>query len=104
MEYIYILKLIERLENVKNWTDNDNDIVGEHFNNLLRLKEEGTLLLAGKTSGNDHDTFGVVIFKADSFEEAEKIMLNDPTLKKGIMTAKLWEYNVAVLNKKYKND
>jgi uncharacterized protein YciI len=104
MEYIYILKLVERLEKVDNWTNKDNNIVGEHFNNLLNLKEKGILLLAGKTAGNDHDTFGVVIFKADSFEEAEKIMLKDPAIKKGIMTAKLWEYNVALLNKEYKND
>lgn len=104
MEYIYILKLVDRLEKVENWTDKDNKIVGEHFNNLLRLKNEGSLLLAGKTAGNDKNTFGAVIYKAESFEEAEKIMLQDPAIHKGIMTGKLWEYNVAIHNAQYKND
>ncbi len=99
-----MLRLIERLEKAKNWTDIDNTIVSEHFNNLLQLKEKGVLLLAGKTAGNDRDTFGVVIFKAQSFENAERIMLSDPAIKKGIMTGKLWEYNVALHNKAYKND
>ena len=102
MEFIYFLKLIKRLEKVENWTEQDEKIVGEHFNQLLKLKENGSLLLAGKTSGNDEDTLGVVIFKADNMEEASKIMQNDPAIKKGIMTGKLQEYNVALLNKEYK--
>lgn len=104
MDYIYVLKLIERLENVDNWNDDDNSTVSEHFRHLLTLRDKGILLLAGKTAGNDHNTFGVVIFHAASFEEAESIMLQDPAIKNRIMTGKLWEYNIALLNKEYKND
>ncbi|AIO18551.1 YCII-related domain protein [Candidatus Izimaplasma bacterium HR1] len=104
MNYIYVLTLIERLISKDNWTAEDNDIVKEHFNNLVKLKKEGKLLLAGKTAGQDKDTMGIVIFKATSFEEANVLMINDPAIKKGIMTGKLWEYDIALLNSEYKND
>ncbi len=104
MEFIYVLKLIERLIPEENWTRNDEEILSKHFNHLLHLKEKGQLLLAGKTAGQDHDTMGIVIFKADDKNQAEDIMRSDPAIHKGIMTGKLWEYSIAILNQEYKND
>ena len=104
MDYIYVLKLIDRLVSEENWSNEDQEIVRAHFSNLQRLEKQGTLLLAGKTAGQDKDTMGIVIFKATSMEEANRIMANDPAIKNGIMTGKLWEYNLAILNKEYKND
>ena len=104
MEFLYKLTLIDRLVPEENWTESDKDIVYEHYNNLLKLKEKGILLLAGKTSGQDKDTMGIVIFKADSMKEAKGIMNNDPAIMNGIMTGRLWEYNTAVHNQTYKKD
>ncbi len=104
MEFIYLLRLVERLKKAEDWTEKDNAIVGEHFQHLLNLKDQGKLILAGKTAGQDKDTFGVTIFVADSLDEAHKIKDSDPAIKKGIMTARLWEYNLAVFNNEYKKD
>lgn len=96
-EYLYKLKVVPRLEEPEAWTDEDNKIVGEHFRNLQDMLEEGTLILAGRTTNEDSTMFGIVIFEATSREEAEKIMLSDPAVSKGIMTAELFPYRVALM-------
>lgn len=45
----------------------------------------------------DEKTFGIVIFEADSEEEAQLIMKNDPAVAEGIMTADLFPYRVALI-------
>lgn len=104
MNFIYRLKLIDRLIPEENWTKADESIVSDHFSKLLELKKDNLLLLAGKTEGQDKDTFGIVIFKANSYDEALKIMNNDPAISNGIMNGHLQEFNIAILNKEYKKD
>ncbi|MGI5998776.1 MAG: YciI family protein [Lutispora sp.] len=96
-QFIYILKLIPELLNENNWTEKEEAIVGRHFVKLQELLAEGKLILAGKTEGLDEKTFGIVIFKADSDEEAQSIMKNDPGVAEGIMTAELFPYRVALM-------
>lgn len=96
-QFIYILKLIPELLNENNWTEKEEAIVGRRFVKLQELLAEGKLILAGKTEGLDEKTFGIVIFKADSDEEAQSIMKNDPGVAEGIMTAELFPYRVALM-------
>jgi uncharacterized protein YciI len=101
MEFIYFLTLEERLIPEENWTNSDLDILERHFKHLVRLKEKGRLILAGKTAGQDKDTIGIVILKAKNFEEASQIIGQDPAVKEGIMKVKLQEYNIALFNQNY---
>ncbi len=98
-QYVYVLRLIERLWSVEAWTEKDSAIVDEHFAYLKRLLAEGRLILAGKSAGNDENTFGLVIFEAKDEAEAQSIMAKDPTVIQGIMTATLSAYHVAFLRK-----
>ncbi|MCK8059312.1 MULTISPECIES: YciI family protein [unclassified Fusibacter] len=95
-QYLYMLKLVDRIVKSNTWTKEDEEIVGEHFLNLKTLTEKGVVLLAGKTDRETDDGFGIVILKADSKEQAEEIMRKDPAVKKGIMTATLFEYQIAL--------
>jgi uncharacterized protein len=97
-QFIYVLKLIPRLLNEKNWTEQDKQIVGKHFRRLQQLHQEGTVLLAGRTLNEaDPSQFGVVIFEATSEEEARKMMLEDDAVKEKIMTAELFPFSVALI-------
>ena len=96
-QFVYVLKLIPFLLDEKNWTEKEEAIVGRHFARLQGLLEEGKLILAGKTDGLDEKTFGIVIFEADSEEEAIFIMKNDPAVAEGIMKAELFPYRVALI-------
>lgn len=70
---------------------------------LQGLLKEGKLILAGKTEGLDSKTFGIVIFEADSEEEAKMIMDSDPAVLEGIMTAELHPYRVALMRGSVRN-
>lgn len=101
MEYIYKITPVNRLKIEENWTDEDNKFTSDHFEYLLDLKSKGQLILAGKTDGLDETTYGIVIFTADSDEEAKSIMDNDPALKNNVMIGTLHKYSVAIFNKEY---
>lgn len=96
-EYIYKLVLIERLNQDENWTDEDNQIVDKHFNYLKELLNQNKLILAGRTT--NEDKFGIVIFEAETDEDAQEIMNNDPAILNGIMTGQLYPYRVALMRK-----
>ncbi|MBI9050244.1 MAG: hypothetical protein JEZ00_12550 [Anaerolineaceae bacterium] len=96
-QFIYVLKPIPSLLKEENWTTHEEEIVQKHFNKLQKLLSEGKLILAGKTDGLNSDTFGIVILEVDNKAEAEKIMLADPAVVEGIMTAVLYPYNVALI-------
>jgi len=96
-EYIYRLELIERLKKDENWTDEDNRIVNEHFDYLKNLLSQNRLILAGRTT--NENKFGIVIFEAETNENAQDIMNNDPAVLNGIMTSELFPYRVALIRK-----
>jgi uncharacterized protein len=96
-QFLYKLTLVEKLTNDKNWTDKENAVVGRHFSYLQKMQDDRKLILAGKTKGLDADTFGIVIFEAESEEEALSLMNGDPAVKEGIMTAELFPYQVALV-------
>jgi uncharacterized protein YciI len=99
-QFIYVLKLIPRLIDESNWTSREEDIVDNHFNHLKGLLQEGKLILAGRTLNMDKTTFGIVIFEAESEEEARQMMNDDPAVKGGVMTAQLFPYRVALMRGK----
>lgn len=98
-QYVYTLKLVSRLIDDANWTSLDKKVVEQHLSHLERLLKEGILILAGRTLDEDEKMFGIVIFEAETDEQAEHIMLNDPAVKAGIMIADLHPYRVALIRK-----
>lgn len=96
-EYIYILKLIPRLHDEKNWTQSEDDLISQHFLRLKKYCEEGIVYTAGKTV--DDKGFGIVIFSAENEEEATLFMMEDPAVKHGIMTAEVFPYRTALARK-----
>lgn len=96
-QFIYVLRPIQRLQNPDNWTEMEENIVGRHFAMLQTLLAEGKLVLAGKTSGLDEKTFGIVILEVDDDGVAMEIMRNDPAVSEGIMTAELFPYDIALM-------
>ena len=95
-EYIYVLKVVNRLLDENNWTEQDNNTVELHFKYLQNLLANDSLVLAGKTDGLDSKTFGIVILKAFTQEEANEIMKNDPAVKGKVMEAELFPYKIAL--------
>jgi len=91
---MYMLNLVERLHDDKNWTKEDEIAVEEHY---LRLKEDyskGLVLHVGRTLDVIHRGFGLVVYQAENDELAETYMQNDPAVKKHCMEAYFMEYKI----------
>jgi uncharacterized protein YciI len=97
-QWLGILTLADKYKDEKNWSKQDEAIVGEHFQRLVKMKNEGVVLLAGRTQLelNDAGMMGLVIFYAKDEKEAMQFMQDDPAVKNKIMLAKVVPYSVAV--------
>ena len=80
-------------------TPEEDAIVAEHFNYLKALTAQGVVLMAGRTLHTDDSSHGLVVFGADSENEARAIMMQDPAVKAGVFRAELFPFAVALANK-----
>lgn len=78
-------------------TPEEDRVVGEHFEYLKRLTEEGTVLLAGRTTTTDPSSFGIVIFEVESEAAAREVVRNDPAVKASVFRAELFPYRIALV-------
>ncbi|MBP9099172.1 MAG: hypothetical protein KBF74_10180 [Ferruginibacter sp.] len=97
-EYLAVLTLTERYKDDKNWGKPEKDIIGEHFQRLGYMKQEGIVVMAGRTQleSNDPYMMGLVIFYAKDDKEALQFIMDDPAVKGNIMLAKVHPYGIAV--------
>lgn len=96
--YLGILRVTEKYTIDSNWKSADEAIIGEHFQRLVKKKEEGVVVFAGRTQleMNDPDLMGLVIFHAKDDKEALQFMLDDPAVKNNIMVTKVLPYDIAI--------
>ena len=78
-------------------TERETEVIAEHAHHLDELGRKGVMILFGRTQTTHDDTFGLVIFKADSETEACQIMEDDPAVKHGVMRATLYPYRIVFL-------
>lgn len=94
-EFIYVLKLARsRSEEL---SSADEAVVEKHFGRLKKALADGKLIFAGRCEDKE---FGVVVFRAQSSEDAEKFMKDDPAVEHGIMTAELHPFHVSLAEKR----
>jgi uncharacterized protein YciI len=75
-----------------------DDIFAGHFASIERLANEGKLAVAGPFGKNDKTYRGLYIFNVSTVEEAEKLVVGDPSVKAGVFVPEmtLW-YGTAAL-------
>mgnify|MGYP000712369941 CR=1 FL=1 len=95
--YIYILKLIDRLNEDTAWTEEDESLVTAHFNRLKDNYDKGIVIHAGRTEETGNGGFGIVIFKGGNDEMAMEFMKGDPAVSGGIMTAEVRRYRAVLI-------
>lgn len=76
------------------WTAADEQVGTDHFERLRQAAADGVVILAGRSQ----DGIGpaVVIFEADSEEEARAFVEADPFLTSGLFRASMHPFRVAV--------
>lgn len=70
----------------------------EHMNNIMRMAEEGKLLIAGPFTDNG-ELRGIYIFNVATVEEAEELTSTDPAIKAGVLVMELhpWYGSAALM-------
>ena len=94
-EYLYMVRLTRPQLLREGPTEAEAAALERHEAYLRRLTETGVVILAGRTQTDDERSFGVVVFRADSLEDAEGIMRDDPAVLEGVMEGELYPYRVA---------
>ncbi len=84
-EYLYLIHPL-RDGFFEQPTPEEDTIMEEHYQYLKRAAENGIVLLAGPCLD---DTFGIIIFQAESDQLANAFMFNDPSVMKNVMMAEL---------------
>jgi len=98
-QFIYLLRLVERLHDDKAWTKADEEIIGRHFRHLQAATEQGQAIVVGRTRESGDKTFGLVIFEADSAEAARAFAESDPAVVGGVMTVEVRPFSLVLLRK-----
>ncbi|MBA4406905.1 hypothetical protein C0389_06490 [bacterium] len=101
-QFLYVLRLEKSMYDSTAWTPDKQKIVQDHFVRLQKMLSGGSLILAGRTQVSFDKTIGLVVFEADSFEEAKLIAENDPAVKGKVMTVEVFPYEVALIREKEK--
>lgn len=99
MQFMYVLQLNPHYQSLQNWNDDTNAILNEHWNYLVNLHEQKVMKLVGKTEYeiDNPANKGIAIFEAETREKAEQIMQQDPCVAKGVMSAELHPFKIALL-------
>jgi len=90
-----VLKLV-RHESLGRMSHQEEVVVDQHFEYLKMALVKGKLVLAGRCVNGE---FGIVIFRAESEKQANEFVKNDPAVKKGIMTAEMHPFRIALMEK-----
>ncbi|MDQ1146172.1 uncharacterized protein YciI [Bacillus sp. SORGH_AS 510] len=92
-EFVYVIR--PKRENfIETMTEEENKIMGTHFQYLNELLTEEKLILAGPCLDG---AMGICIFRSESWEVAQKIMENDPAVVNGVMDCELHKYRVSLM-------
>ena len=99
MNFIYVLHLTPHYSNAAHWDDRTRDTLDRHWAYLVDLHGSGVMQAVGRTdySPGHQDLFGIAIMTVESEEQAREIMLHDPCIMDGVMTAELHPFHLSLL-------
>jgi uncharacterized protein YciI len=98
-QFIYVIRPTRPEMLTEGPTPEEQATVADHFAYLQELTERGVVVLAGRTTNDDDSSFGIVVFKADDGDAARRLMESDPAVARGVMSAELFPYRVALMGR-----
>ena len=88
------------IERGKSYNKMTKEVVRRHVENIRSLDDEGKIELVGAFKGYP-GVAGMVIFKTESYEEAEALCKREPLVVEGYATYKLRNLQVANKDNNY---
>ena len=87
----YVMAFLKRGPNTEIDSAESAKLMRGHLDNINRMAEEGTLVLAGPFFGNG-DLRGIYIFDVDNLADAEALTNTDPAIQAGRLEMELLEW------------
>jgi len=84
----YVIAFLKRGPNRDRPKEESDELQRAHMDNISKLAEEGTLVLAGPFL-DDGDLRGIYIFDVETIEEAEALTKTDPAVQAGSLIMEL---------------
>jgi uncharacterized protein YciI len=94
-EFLYRLRATRVAMLTEGLTASERETIAAHLAYLQRLTAAGVVLLFGRTQTTDASTFGIVVFRASSLDEARQIMADDPAVRERVMEAQVFPFHIA---------
>ena len=93
----YVMAFLKKGPNRDLSKEESDSLQRAHLDNIIRLSEEGLLVLAGPFLDKG-EIRGIYIFDVQTIEEAEALTLTDPAIQKGSLVMELhpWYGSAAV--------
>ena len=105
--YVVLLRLRQDLflkwKETGQWPDDKeaNKALGAHGKYWSEQLKAGRAILAGGMKGDYWDNVALIVFKAKSLEEAERIVKSDPAVKAYVFQAQVRPFDVQFISDKY---
>ena len=77
-------------------TEEEERVIGTHFQYLKRLLAEGKLLIAGPC---EDASMGIAVIECENDEEARNILAADPAVQGSVFTGEIKPYRVSLMRK-----
>lgn len=88
----YILVILKTGSNNVQDKQLRDSLFAEHFANMSAMVEAGKLVVAGPIDKNENNYRGIFILNVTSFEDAQLLLQNDPTIHEKVLEAELYEW------------
>jgi uncharacterized protein len=75
-------------------TPEEDQVMRDHFAYLKSLLDAGRLILAGPSLD---PPFGIIVFEAESEDEARRLIEGDPSVAAGVQTPELYPFRASLL-------
>jgi uncharacterized protein YciI len=98
-QFVYEITLFEQFKHRSRWTEKEEQIQKEHLAYLDSLTKAGIIEMAGIQSQGLAEHKGFILLNVQNYEEAKSIALNDPSVKEGMMTVRIYPFTTYFKNK-----
>jgi len=95
----YVIAILKRGPNRTKDSTEAAELQKAHLENIMRLADEGKLVIAGPFMDDIDDVRGIYIFDVETIEEARKLTETDPAIQAGslVMELKPWYGSAALM-------
>jgi uncharacterized protein YciI len=95
-QYMYVMHPVDpsKAANPALWTAEDEESFNLHWSRLVQATQDGIVLVAGRAQDAEGNGPAIVIFEADSEDDAQRFFESEPFITRGFATGRLHPFAI----------